>query len=161
MTDPSHTQASESAAANSHANALAQRYGAKPVRQRALSTRMWVLLAACVTVVAGAFVVWVQIDSQSRPSARDTGFTLISNDEAQGRFELSKNPQDTAVCSLKALNSSRVAVGWPTSKLVLTAQSRATPESHNTARTCAYSRRQPRLPWIPVGLNSRITPTIR
>ena len=112
MTDPSHTQASETAATGSHADTLAQRYGAKPVRQRALSPRLWVRLAACVTVVAGAFVVWVQIDSQSRPSARDTGFTLISNDEAQGRFELSKNPQDTAVCSLKALNSSRVAVGW-------------------------------------------------
>ena len=53
MTDPSHTQASESAAADSHADALAQRYGAKPVRQRALSTRMWVLLAACITVVVG------------------------------------------------------------------------------------------------------------
>ena len=58
MTDPSHAQASETAAADSHADTLAQRYGAKPVRQRALSTRMWVLLAACVTVVAGAFVVW-------------------------------------------------------------------------------------------------------
>jgi len=53
MTDPSHAQASETAAADSHADTLAQRYGAKPVRQRALSTRMWVLLAACVTVVAG------------------------------------------------------------------------------------------------------------
>ena len=140
MTDPSHTQASETAAANSHANALAQRYGAKPVRQRALSTRMWVLLAACVTVVAGAFVVWVQMDSQSRPSARDTGFTLIR---------------------LRRLILPVLRWDGPTSKLVLTAQSRATPESHNTARTCAYSRKQPRLPWIPVGLNRRITPTIR
>lgn len=103
MTDPSHTQASETAATGSHADTLAQRYGAKPVRQRALSTRMWVLLAACVTVVAGAFVVWVQIDSQSRPSARDTGFTLISNDEAQGRFELSKTHKTPRFVRLRRL----------------------------------------------------------
>jgi len=71
-----------------------------------------VALAAVVTLLAGAFVFWVQTDAAARPSARDTGFTLVSHDEASGEFELSKNPHDAAICSVKALNSSRVPVGW-------------------------------------------------
>lgn len=93
-------------------NTLSQRYGRSNTPRRYVSTRTWVYLALAVTVLAGMFVLWIQVDAASRPSARDTGFTLISANEVTGEFELSKNPQDTAICSVKALNSSRVPVGW-------------------------------------------------
>ena len=91
---------------------MADRYGRSPKPRRTVPTRLWVALAVVVTLLAGAFVFWVQTDAAARPSARDTGFTLVSHDEVSGEFELSKNPHDTAICSVKALNSSRVPVGW-------------------------------------------------
>ena len=91
---------------------LANRYGRSPKPRRTVPTRLWVALAVVVTLLAGAFVFWVQADAAARPRARDTGFTLVSHDEASGEFELSKNPHDAAICSVKALNSSRVPVGW-------------------------------------------------
>ena len=92
-------------------NTLDRRYGT--VRQKKPLPRwFWYAVAAGACIIGIAFVAWVQIDDSDRPTARDVGYNLISDDEASVTFELSKRPDDTAVCALKALNSARAPVGW-------------------------------------------------
>lgn len=90
---------------------LSHRYG-QPTQRRKLPASFWYVLAALGVALGVAFVLWVQVSSQGNPTARDIGFTLTSDNEVDVTFEVSKNPEDTAVCALKALNPSGAPVGW-------------------------------------------------
>lgn len=90
---------------------LTERYGAKPQRAP-LPKIFWIALTLIGVAVAASFGLWVQLSKSDQPVARDVGFELISADESSGTFEVVKNPADTAVCAVKALDSSRAPVGW-------------------------------------------------
>ncbi|MFW0170405.1 DUF4307 domain-containing protein [Rothia sp. P4278] len=93
------------------ATKLQDRYGT--ARQRKpLPKGFWYMLSLTAAVIGGAFVLWVQLDSNDQPTARDVGFTLTSSDEVKLTFEVSKHPEDTAICAVKALNSAGAPVGW-------------------------------------------------
>lgn len=90
---------------------LNDRYGIKQ-QKKALPQWFWYALAGLALLVSLVFVYWVQSDRASDPTTRDVGYNIISSDEATGTFELIKNPEDSAVCAIKALNSARAPVGW-------------------------------------------------
>lgn len=90
---------------------LSKRYGQRTQRKK-MAPAFWYTLAALGVALGVAFVLWVQTSSQDKPTARDVGFTLTSVNEVDVTFEVSKNPEDTAVCALKALNPSAAPVGW-------------------------------------------------
>lgn len=90
---------------------LTDRYGTKPAR-KALPKNFWYILTALAVAIGIAFVYWVQSADARKPTARDVGFSLTSASEVSVTFELSKHPDDTATCALKALNSSAAPVGW-------------------------------------------------
>ncbi|MDY3048371.1 MAG: DUF4307 domain-containing protein [Rothia sp. (in: high G+C Gram-positive bacteria)] len=90
---------------------LAARYGrsqAKAPKPRSF----WYGLTALGLLLALAFVLWIQQDQSRNPVGRDVGFTLTSSDEVSITFEVSKRPEDTAICILKALNTAGAPVGW-------------------------------------------------
>lgn len=87
------------------------RYGT--VRQpRPVPKGFWYALTLLAVMVGVAFVGWVQLSRADQPIGRDVGFELTSKDEASITFEVAKNPQDTAVCAVKALNTAGAPVGW-------------------------------------------------
>lgn len=90
---------------------LSDRYG-QPTARKKLPAAFWYILAAFGVALGVAFVLWIQVSSDGEPTARDIGFTLTSDDEVDVTFEVSKNPEDTAVCALKALNTAGAPVGW-------------------------------------------------
>lgn len=90
---------------------LENRYGVKK-EKKSRPRWFWYAVAAVLCAVGIVFVAWVQVDDASHPTARDSGFDLVSNDEAKITFELVKQPEDSATCAVKALNSNRAPVGW-------------------------------------------------
>lgn len=91
---------------------LENRYGSRPQRS-ARSSRFWVMVATLASMVAIAFMAWVQMGQQSlKPEFKDISHRLTSSDEVQLTFEVVKAPDTTAICAIKALNSNRAPVGW-------------------------------------------------
>ncbi|WP_421083574.1 DUF4307 domain-containing protein [Rothia nasimurium] len=90
---------------------LQARYGTGN-KARTVPPRFWYALTLLAVLIGVAFVGWVQLDRADRPVGRDVGFELTSQDEASITFEVAKQPQDTAVCAVKALNTAGAPVGW-------------------------------------------------
>lgn len=92
--------------------ALDSRYGRQKQR-KPLSTRFWVAVAALAAVLAIAFVWWAtSSESAAAPEFKDIGHEIISDDEVSLTFQVVKDPEVTAVCAVKALDSNRAPVGW-------------------------------------------------
>lgn len=90
---------------------LQDRYGTAGQR-KPLPKGFWYGLSLIAALIGGAFILWVQINANDQPTARDVGFSLTSSDEVKITFEVSKNPNDTAICAIKALNTAGAPVGW-------------------------------------------------
>lgn len=91
---------------------LQDRYGRAHRQGKPLSKGFWYAVSLLGVLIGGAFVLWVQLEANSQPTARDVGFNLISSDEVKLTFEVSKRPEDTAICAVKALNTAGAPVGW-------------------------------------------------
>lgn len=90
---------------------LQDRYGTAKQR-KPLPKGFWYVLSLIAALVGGAFVLWVQLHANDQPTARDVGFSLTSSDEVKLTFEVSKRPEATAICAVKALNTAGAPVGW-------------------------------------------------
>lgn len=91
---------------------LESRYGTKAPRWKP-SRSFWVILAVIASVLAIVFVGWVQLNqSSAHPQFKDISHELTSSDEVSLTFEVVKDPEATALCTLKALNEASAPVGW-------------------------------------------------
>ena len=87
----------------------AGRYGRVPSPRRRLAG--WVA-AGLALAVAGAWVVWAGL-GQARADVRwsDVGFTIHGDQSVEVTYDVGKEPSSTAVCSLRALDRNKTAVG--------------------------------------------------
>ena len=88
---------------------LAERYGtpASPRRRR-------VLLAVATIAVVGAlaWVVWAGL-GQARADVRssDVGFRILDNQSVEVTYDVGKDPNSTAICTLQAFDRGKGTVG--------------------------------------------------
>lgn len=96
---------------------LAQRYGSSH-RTMARGTRRgpspkgWLLIAAAATALAALFVIWIVLGSSSRPEYKDVSFRVQDAGHAYADFDLTKDPDQTVTCAVRALNEQFAIVGW-------------------------------------------------
>jgi hypothetical protein len=98
-----------SPAAPSGGRLPAGRYGHPPSRGRRRA-----LLALAAVALAGAlgWVIWAGL-GQASADVRwsDVGFVIVGDTAVQVTYDVGKDPGDTAVCSLRALDRHKTAVG--------------------------------------------------
>ncbi len=85
------------------------RYGRAPTPAR---RRLAVAAVALVAVLGLAWVAWAGI-GQGRADVRwsDVGFAIQGDSSVQVTYDVGKDPERTAVCSLRALDRNKTAVG--------------------------------------------------
>jgi hypothetical protein len=85
------------------------RYGRPPSRGRRLALTAAVALLGALGL---AWVVWAGL-GQARADVRwtDLGYDVIDNSRVRVTYDVGKDPQATAVCSLRALDRFKSAVG--------------------------------------------------
>lgn len=98
-------------------NVLARRYGSghravSPRGKRGPSYRGWVIIAAVATLVSALFVVWIVLGQSSAPVAKDVSFQVEDAAHTYADFDLTKDPDQTVVCAVRALNDQYAIVGW-------------------------------------------------
>ncbi|RKQ34123.1 DUF4307 domain-containing protein [Kocuria tytonis] len=96
---------------------LAQRYGAAhrtvaAVPRRGPSTRGWLLIAAAATLVSAVFVVWIVWGGSQKPVSKDVSFQITDAAHVSADFDLTKDPDQTVTCAVRALNEQHAVVGW-------------------------------------------------
>jgi hypothetical protein len=91
---------------------LDARYGRT---RRSRRTQRWFGVAAAVAVAAVmiAWVVWVTGDrDQPTLAFRDTGYEVVSDEEALVRYEVTVDPGTAVTCAVQAWNPDNEVVGW-------------------------------------------------
>lgn len=96
---------------------LAQRYGTghrtvARAPRRGPSTRGWILFATAVTALAALFVIWIVQAGSARPEYKDVSFQVRDAGHAYADFDLTKDPEQTVTCAVRALNEQFAIVGW-------------------------------------------------
>ena len=127
---------------------LAQRYGSSHrtmsrAPRRGPSPKGWLLIAAGATALAALFVIWIVLGSSSRPEYKDVSFRVQDAGHAYADFDLTKDPDQTVTCAVRALNEQFAIVGWNEVTI-----SRVAPEELN-GRTSTHR--------IPVRTTNRAT----
>jgi hypothetical protein len=93
---------------------LAARYGRTP-RARRRTLAIGISAAVAVAVVVILWVVWAGLDSASPTvDAQDIGYSRISDDQVEVRWQLTVAPGHEAWCTVKALDEHFEIVGWKT-----------------------------------------------
>lgn len=92
------------------ADALEARYGTQ--RRRGMDRRIaWA--SALVLVFAGiAFLLFSGWQDGSRVSYSDIGYTVVSDESVEVRFEVTAPANSALACAVEALSSSKGTVGW-------------------------------------------------
>ncbi len=93
-------------------DALAARYGRTPhSRRRRVAIAIGVGGAVLATAVV--WVIWVGLLGPGASlEARDTGFTIASDESVDIRFDVTSEPGTAVSCALQALNPRFAIVGW-------------------------------------------------
>lgn len=96
---------------------LAQRYGPSHrtisrTTRRGPSAKGWLLIAAAATALAALFVTWIVVGNSSHPEYKDVGFRVQDAGHAYADFDLTKDPDQTVTCAVRALNEQFAIVGW-------------------------------------------------
>ena len=88
---------------------LADRYGAPPSRRR---RRTQLAAGAVAALLALAWVVWAGLgQARSDVRASDVGFRVVSDQRVDVTYDVGKDPDRTAVCTLQALDRGKGTVG--------------------------------------------------
>lgn len=96
---------------------LAQRYGSghrtvARLPRRGPSRRGWLVIAAVATLVSAAFVVWIVLGRAQAPAFKDVSFEIQDAGHTYADFDLTKDPDQTVTCAVRALNEQYAVVGW-------------------------------------------------
>jgi hypothetical protein len=87
----------------------ADRYGPPPSPTRRVAA---IVLAVLALAGALAWAGWIGLDAARKGVAwSDVGFVVEGDSAVRVTYDVTKDPQDTAVCSLRALDANKVAVG--------------------------------------------------
>lgn len=102
--------ATHTSSEQSSPSSLANRYGS-PKRRLSRRTR-WVLAGAAL--LAGVVLMGIITISSATPdvTSKDVGFEVVDSTYATVDFRVTKDPETTAKCAVKVLNSSFAIVGW-------------------------------------------------
>ncbi len=89
---------------------LVNRYGTP---KRALTRRAKIVIAAVITLLSLAFVTWLGLGRGPAPvDNKVIGFTVTDATQTLIDFQVTKDPDATAQCAVKALGESFAVVGW-------------------------------------------------
>ncbi len=94
------------------ATALDERYGRTP--RTARRTRTIVIgTAAAFVAVFTAWLVWGGLlGAPAQLDVRDTGYTIIDDQNVEVRFAVTSEPNTPIRCAIQSLNSSFGVIGW-------------------------------------------------
>ncbi|HET7414108.1 MAG TPA: DUF4307 domain-containing protein [Arthrobacter sp.] len=102
--------ATHTSSEQSSPSSLANRYGSP---KRRLSRRArWILIGAAL--LAGVVLMGIVTITSATPkvTSKDVGFEVVDSTYATVDFRVTKDPEATAQCAVKVLNSSFAIVGW-------------------------------------------------
>ncbi|MGO4583082.1 DUF4307 domain-containing protein [Arthrobacter sp. 2RAF6] len=89
---------------------LANRYGSQ---KRAFGGKTKRIIVIAVLLVAIGLLFWVTTSSsQSSVSFKDIGYSTTDATQLSVDFQVTKNPDATAKCAVKAMDSKFAVVGW-------------------------------------------------
>ena len=88
---------------------LTNRYGTP---KRALSKKAKILLASVVGALSLIWILWVVVGGITGISSKILSYNVVDSTMTTVDFAVTKAPDATAQCALKAMNSSYAVVGW-------------------------------------------------
>ncbi|WP_028266398.1 DUF4307 domain-containing protein [Arthrobacter sp. MA-N2] len=89
---------------------LANRYGSQ---KRAFGGKTKRNIVIAVLLVAVVFLFWATTSSsQSSVSFKDVGYSATDSTQSDVDFQVTKSPDATAKCAIKAMDSKFAVVGW-------------------------------------------------
>lgn len=94
---------------SSPATSLANRYGTP---KRSVSKKTQKILLAVAAVVSLAWLLWVVIGGNTGISHKILSYHVVDSTMTTVDLAVTKDPEATARCALKAMNSSYAVVGW-------------------------------------------------
>lgn len=71
-----------------------------------------VVLIVLALVLATAFVAWLAGAGSGAPSFKEASFRDLGTARTSMDFQLTRDPDDTVVCAIQALNDEHAVVGW-------------------------------------------------
>lgn len=90
-------------------NSLANRYGTP---KRVLSKKSKIIITSVTGALALLWILWVVVGGITGISHKVLSYNVIDSTMTTVDLAVTKAPQDTARCAVKALNSSYAVVGW-------------------------------------------------
>lgn len=91
------------------ATSLTNRYGTPKRRVPKKSQKILLLIAA---VLAVSWVLWVTIGGNTGVSQKIISYNVVDDTMTTVDLAVTKDPEDTAECALKAMNDAYAVVGW-------------------------------------------------
>ncbi|MGG5171960.1 DUF4307 domain-containing protein [Pseudarthrobacter sp. J1738] len=98
---------------NPAATSLANRYGSPKRGLAGLTAKSRKFIIMIAVILGVLFMAWVATSSAVAPvSSKDISYTANDPTQTEVEFQVTKDPQATAQCAIKALDSSFAVVGW-------------------------------------------------
>jgi hypothetical protein len=93
-------------------NLLESRYGRSGVKKR---DRIFAVTVAVLALLAFlAWALWFTISDANRVTHRDVAYEIVDEYSAKVTFEVTRQPGQSVVCSVKVLNQAFAIVGYKT-----------------------------------------------